>query len=362
MDSHDKDVRDGLLAASLGAVTASVQPDDGALAACGESSDVHIFNPFKNFFGGSERAAMELARDIRRHAVGVRVRLWRMGSSYDRRCDAEEPVHYAHPLRFPLGGTFIFVGAYWNLKPWITLARPRRVRVVVNTNDMASFRRLLPAYRRMSADLGFVFRSRLQRNLHGIDGPVRPSSINLDRFHPAPVSRAHTHDAPFTVGRVSRDAVEKHHYLYDPELYRTLAREDFRFRVMGGTCLEPLIAGQPNIELLPAGAVDAAEFYRSLDCFFFRTGTFYDTFARVVFEAMACGLPVVCDRFGGYAEHIQHGRNGLLFDGQQQAMELLREVRRNRELRLELGAKARRTAERLFNQEAARRRVVELLT
>jgi len=122
-----------------------------------------------------------------------------------------------------------------------------------------------------------------------------------------------------------------------------------------------LLPARRNIELLPAGAVDAADFCRSLDCFFFRTGTFYDTFARTVFEAMASGLPVICDRFGGYSEYIQHGRNGLLFDGQQQAMELLREVRHNRELRLNLGAAARRTAERMFGEEAARSRVSELL-
>jgi hypothetical protein len=41
---------------------------------------------------------------------------------------------------------------------------------------------------------------------------------------------------------------------------------------------------------------------------------------RVVTEAMACGLPVVCHESGGYAEIIEHGRNGFLFDTQQEAL------------------------------------------
>jgi glycosyltransferase involved in cell wall biosynthesis len=139
-----------------------------------------------------------------------------------------------------------------------------------------------------------------------------------------------------------------------------LATEDFRFRILGEAALRPLLQDCRNVDFLSTGTVEAVEFYRSLGCFF-RTGTFFDTFSHVVFEAMACGLPVVCDRFGGHAEYITHGHDGLLFEGQQQVMELLRELPRHADLRRRIGTEARRTVERMYSHEASRRRVEELL-
>ena len=38
---------------------------------------------------------------------------------------------------------------------------------------------------------------------------------------------------------------------------------------------------------------------------------------------MACGLPVVCHRHGGYTEWIEHGRSGFLFDTSEEAERIL---------------------------------------
>ena len=56
---------------------------------------------------------------------------------------------------------------------------------------------------------------------------------------------------PFTVGRVSRDALDKHHP-EDPALYRMLASRGLRVRIMGGTCLASALVGVEGVELLPA--------------------------------------------------------------------------------------------------------------
>jgi UDP-glucose:(heptosyl)LPS alpha-1,3-glucosyltransferase len=54
----------------------------------------------------------------------------------------------------------------------------------------------------------------------------------------------------------------------------------------------------------------------------------FDTFALVVSEAMACGLPIVVSREAGVSELIEHGVNGLLLDDVTSSAELAGHMRR----------------------------------
>jgi glycosyltransferase involved in cell wall biosynthesis len=114
-----------------------------------------------------------------------------------------------------------------------------------------------------------------------------------------------------------------------------------------------------SVTLLPAYAQEAHLFLQGLDCFFYRTSEKYlEPSARVVTEAMACGLPVVCHKSGGYAEWIDDGRNGFLFETQEEALELLLGLKEDPALRERVGKAARRTAEELFS-DAVRSEIVE---
>ncbi len=98
---------------------------------------------------------------------------------------------------------------------------------------------------------------------------------------------------------------------------------------------------------------------QGLDCFFYRTSEeWLEPSGRVVTEAMACGLPVVCHQSGDYAEIIEHGRNGFLFDTQQEALEILLSLKEDRALRESVGKATRETAEELFSA-AVRSEIVE---
>lgn len=94
---------------------------------------------------------------------------------------------------------------------------------------------------------------------------------------------------------------------------------------------------------------DVAPAYRAADCLVHPT--LEDTFAMVVLEAMAHGLPVVVSSaaYCGIASLLSHGDDALLLDDPQDAAKLadtLRQVLGNEALRQQLGAQARAFASR----------------
>lgn len=309
---------------------------------------VHIVNPFDVAWSGSALEALALFDLLHGYAD---VRLWAHGKP--------DPCYESHPITpiagdsAPAGGTLIVVGAYYAPGTWLETGGFRRI--IVKSNS-ATYRQLFDLLGRIR-DAALprpepVFPSSLLKSIAALDGLVEPSPISLATFAPAD----EVAPRPFTVGRLSRDKEFKHHE-DDPSLYRMLGLQGHRVRIMGGTCLEPYLGiDRKSIELLPAGALPAADFLRSLDCFFYRMHpSWLETFGRVVVEAMACGLPVVCERRGGYVEWIREGENGFLFDTQEQAWETLQTLSRDAALRHAIGAAARQTVEELYG-EAARSR------
>ena len=200
-----------------------------------------------------------------------------------------------------------------------------------------------------------------KRSAGNYPGYVQPSLIDLERFVPAPSKNrpSHSTSTPFTIGRLSSDIPYKHHP-EDAALYRRLVEEGCRVRIMGPSpSLEAQLGGLKSVELLPMGAQEAPLFLQGLDCFFYRTSEeWLEPWGRIVPEAMACGLAVVCHNRGGYAEAIEHGRNGFLFESQREALEILLLLKEDPALRERVGREARRTAEELFS-EAVRSEIVE---
>lgn len=85
---------------------------------------------------------------------------------------------------------------------------------------------------------------------------------------------------------------------------------------------------------------------------------YWEAFGRVVHEAMACGLPVVCHRDGGYATSIQHGRDGFLFETNEEALEIVQRLRLDPEMAAEVGVAARAAVERIYSP-AERAKVID---
>jgi glycosyltransferase involved in cell wall biosynthesis len=315
---------------------------------------VHLVNPLWDPHGGADHRTLETGRML---ADVADVRLW---SEYEPApvFNRTHEIARVRPMRFafPRGGTLVFVGVYFRIGHWVHFARPARVVVLYNTDQPDRLRKNLARLAHTGRPTEVVYTSAALRRRHGGDGPVLESPIDTRRFRPA---NGRTH-RPFTVGRMSRDIRSKHHE-EDPALWRALAYAGCRVRIMGGTCLSAELSGAPNVELLPAGAEDAATFLRSLDCFLYRTSQhWFESYGRVVAEAMATGLPVVVGRPGGYVDYVTDGVHGRVFSSTQDAAAAVLSLRRSHAICATCGAAARALAERL-NLDWIPRRTIELL-
>ena len=319
---------------------------------------VHLINPLWNTAGGSEWRTLTLFDEL---VEFCKVTLWSEHEP-DPEIVQRYPVKRIDPkrLRFPKTGTFVFVGVYFPVGKWIRYARPRRTILVFNTLNLARFtqrRRQLALKGRR--DVEIVYASELVRRLANHPGVVEVSPIDISRFVP-PASK-HSGSMPdrFTIGRLSRASREKHHPA-DPALYRRLVNHGIRVKIMGATpSLIKKLGHSRSVTLLPAQACEPQLFLQSLDCLFYRTSrNWLEPWGRVVTEAMACGLPVVCHNRGGYVDIIDHGRNGFLFDTQQEALDILLRLKEDPTLRESIGKAARETSEELFSP-ARRRETVQ---
>jgi glycosyltransferase involved in cell wall biosynthesis len=314
---------------------------------------VHVINPFWDARGGSELRAVSLYNELK---GSCSVRLWTEYRPHPTLA-REYPIQRisTRRLHYPMLGTLVFVGVYAHPRRWIYRSHPRRMIVVYNTPDPDLLGQVLDILAsRLVRPVEVVYASEALKLSVPYPGVVQPSPIDLELFTPAERGASTEQGGEFIVGRLSRDIPEKHHHL-DGAFYRRLAATGIRVQIMGGTCL----ASEPSpeswnhgpIELLPVGSMAPHRFLRSLDCFFYRTAEHWnEPFGRVVMEAMACGLPVVCCNRGGYVEVIENGRNGFLFDTEVEAFETIQRLRSDAWLRRAVGRAARETVESLYSR------------
>jgi UDP-glucose:(heptosyl)LPS alpha-1,3-glucosyltransferase len=109
------------------------------------------------------------------------------------------------------------------------------------------------------------------------------------------------------------------------------------------------------------GRVDSAEAYFA-EADVFVLPTFYDACSLVVFEAMACGLPVITSEANGAAGVLSSGKEGYVISHPPSAAALAEKMRRlmDPSVRSAMSAAARNTAEG-FTVENNHREMIRVL-
>jgi hypothetical protein len=322
-------------------------------SASAQPSTLHLLGRFSEAYTGAERELL----DIRRLLEGRRpVKLWSDVPPHPSYAGQGIATIQPFAQQFPRGGTLLIAGVHMRPGIWLKYARFEQVILFYNLANHAQLFAVMEALRDSTGlDPELVFVSRMLQLSVGLPGRIARSLMDLQPFLAAADGRfLQAARQPFTVGRVSRDAPDKHHP-EDPALYRMLASRGLRVRIMGGTCLAPALQGVEGIELLPAGAESTPDFCRSLDAFFYRTGASTEAYGRVVVEAMATGLPVVAHARGGYAEVMEDGVSGRLIQSQEEAYDAVMRLAADPGLCRSMGEAGRRLALAVHGPEATQR-------
>lgn len=309
----------------------------------------HFLGRFDDPFAGAELELLAIADLIAGHR---QVTVWSVVAPHSSFAQRGIKQVQAFTRQFPYAGVLVWGGAHVAPAVWLQYTRFQRVILQCNLASFERFFALIEVIRdttRLEPELVFVSKG-LQLTA-GLPGKVIYSPMNITPFLHAGQGRTANPQRPLTIGRVSRDAPDKHHP-QDAMLYRMLAAKGWRVRIMGGLCLAAQLEGVENIELLPAGSENIVDFYQTLDIFFYRTGTTVDAYGRVVVEAMASGLPVVAGHAGGYAEVVLEGRCGMLVASQEEAWESLEHLATNVSIRQSMGLAGRLQAEKVHGQTA----------
>lgn len=301
------------------------------------SEVLHLVGQFDHPYRGAELAHLDLAAYLTEHCeVGV----WSttlVHPSFLQRTGGSIRQIVPFQGAYPRGGVLVLCGVHFDMGTWLELGQFRRVILICNIPSAPSvFQRIKQVERATRQRPELVFVSESQKVSLGLEGFMHPVPMRLQpmwaisrRYESKPLDS-------IRIGRMSRDVLQKHD-LSDVQLYRSWAARGLRVIIVGGTCLSSMLGNEPNVELLPEGALMPQELLAELDIFFYRTGASTEMFGRVIWDAMASGLPVVAQAHGGYAAWLRPGQDALLVGNSEQAYDVVMTLARDATLRAQIG-------------------------
>jgi glycosyltransferase involved in cell wall biosynthesis len=156
------------------------------------------------------------------------------------------------------------------------------------------------------------------------------------------------------------------HTRFPEELLTILAEvkektPDSKFSLVGGAEYWKNISLK-DCETPKIGSKTPEEFYKGFDIFVHRNKeSTMDSWGRVISEAMAAGLPVVCENKGGPAEQITHEVDGFLCNNDEEFVNYIVALANDPQMRYDIGMKARNKALTEFGIERFRKETLDVV-
>ncbi len=189
---------------------------------------------------------------------------------------------------------------------------------------------------------------------------VAPPGIDVSKYQPPDRAARREAERPLQVLLVGADFERK-----GGDLLVALAQDPgfrgVRFNLVTKTYRGPVVENVRIFDDLTSNSDRLVALFRDADVFALPTRA--DSHAIATLEAMATGLPVITTPVGGVPDVVVDGETGYLVapDDIRALAERLRRLIQDRELRLRMGASARRRVESSFNAETIAESVAELM-
>ncbi|HEX6138365.1 MAG TPA: SEC-C metal-binding domain-containing protein [Casimicrobiaceae bacterium] len=263
--------------------------------------------------------------------------------------------------RHPRGGHVVLAGVECDTDAWL---RDPIDRVLVFASP-ASPSTCLERLRRIAADGGrsltLVFDSHARARRFGPQPHVLPPPIDIAEFA-AVAGNGRARDARTlrvaTLGQDRRRVVVAD----DHEHLRTVAEHAGRLAILDPGPLRYLLGPARPVVCVPRDGQSLAAFLGDNDLYLHRVQPWWSEEPRTLFGAMLLGVPVLCPRGSIYAEYIDDGVDGWLYEDEAAAAAVVDSLRDDRRGVAAAGAAARAKALRLFEPNALASAYAELVS
>ena len=125
--------------------------------------------------------------------------------------------------------------------------------------------------------------------------------------------------------------------------------------------LKNLVKGNKNIKFLGKKfGKELIEIYQNNDVFCLTS--IYDNYPNVIFEAMACGLPVIATNVGGIPMQVIHNKTGMLVElnNIKQLKNAILKLAKDKQLREKMGSAGRKRVEKEFSWDKSAEKLEKL--
>ncbi|MBA3508052.1 MAG: SEC-C domain-containing protein [Betaproteobacteria bacterium] len=265
---------------------------------------------------------------------------------------------------YPHGGVHVFVGIDFDCGEWIDRADAERIIVFCQAGRPSLYlNRLRTIARDGARRIELVFTSHARASHFGDGHGLLPPPIEVPAI---PASDLRRRDRPYGVWTIEEPEVWKVGMVgqdrqvvaeeADVEFLLTMAKRAGRLAIYDPGRLRYALGGERTVRCYPRIAHGLTPFVASVDCLLYRAGTWWrEGAARELFTALAYGLPVLCPRTSVYAEVIADRVDGLLYTSDDDALALMMQLRTAPAWAKQIGAAARKKAQRMFGEDTLTR-------